>query len=527
MAVYVEIGERVLNKKNESGVIESFDGKCIIVAFCDRKVQFNFDAFDLGFLKLENINLQNKIDMGETVVISHNNDKEEKIKVRFEYAPIRFGNFDDKMKKKIQRIFDACDDDMSFLKSFNPVMNYPKLTSRSTSKYCAGFLYKHLDTYVLRVFSRMDVYKNRVKTGVAILESDTTEIFRVLYIDDKIYYFCKNINPAGGHFNNTNRKNCWETTYTYPANQILLNEVQNKSYCIFLNEYITENNIYLAEYANLLFPALVDNKVEIVFKNKLYASTYHINDIKEYLSQYTHKQIDFASKNNILNTLPVIKSFGLYDLDILNNVELIRRKKYGNSVYSSLEKILKNLNLECSNLDKKVIDFIKKIENFDVGVYSDYINLLSRQAGVTLKDFFDKDYVNRHDVLVFEMNSNCSYQTAKQYEKEAKNLIWIDRKVDEYYIIVPKSIDDFKYEGQFQHNCVYVNAYYEDVIDQRSIIVFLRKEPNMPFVTIEYDYQTFYVNQARGKYNSKLDEDLQQFVVELGKQLRYERTNRC
>ena len=176
-------------------------------------------------------------------------------------------------------------------------------------------------------------------------------------------------------------------------------------------------------------------------------------------------------------------------------------------------------------MDKKIIDFIKKIETFDVGVYSDYINLLSRQRGVTLKDFFDKDYVNRHDVLVFEMNSNCSYQTAKQYEKEAKNLIWIDRKVDEYYIIVPKSIDDFKYEGQFQHNCVYVNAYYEDVIDQRSIIVFLRKEPNMPFVTIEYDYQTFYVNQARGKYNSKLDEDLHQFVVELGKQLRYERSN--
>jgi hypothetical protein len=214
-------------------------------------------------------------------------------------------------------------------------------------------------------------------------------------------------------------------------------------------------------------------------------------------------------------------------LNILNNVELIRRKKYENSVYNSLENILKKLNLECFNLDKKIIDFLKKIEYFDVVIYNDYINLLSRQAGVTLKDFFDKDYINRHNALVFEMRSGYSSLQEKQYEKEVKNLLWIDRKIDEYYITVPKNIEDFKYEGQFQHNCVFVNGYYESVIDKMSIIVFLRKEQNTPFVTIEYDYETFDVIQARGKYNSKLDKDLYQFVVELGKQLRFERYNEC
>ena len=70
------------------------------------------------------------------------------------------------------------------------------------------------------------------------------------------------------------------------------------------------------------------------------------------------------------------------------------------------------------------------------------------------------------------------------------------------------------YEGTMQHNCVYSAA-----INRESIIVFLRKEKDVPYVTIEFDYETFEVIQARGKYNQSLGPHLRQYVADLGKRL--------
>ena len=88
--------------------------------------------------------------------------------------------------------------------------------------------------------------------------------------------------------------------------------------------------------------------------------------------------------------------------------------------------------------------------------------------------------------------------------------------------MVPKTIEEFKFEGQQQHNCVFKCRYFDDVMSRTSIIVFLRKEKDVPFVTIEYDYDTFEVLQALGKYNQKLSEELENYIVELGKRLRRE-----
>jgi hypothetical protein len=64
--------------------------------------------------------------------------------------------------------------------------------------------------------------------------------------------------------------------------------------------------------------------------------------------------------------------------------------------------------------------------------------------------------------------------------------------------------------------------YFYDVIDRRSIIVFLRQEKNTPYVTIEFDYETFEVRQAYRKFNQRIDKELYQYIVDLGKQLKLE-----
>jgi hypothetical protein len=110
----------------------------------------------------------------------------------------------------------------------------------------------------------------------------------------------------------------------------------------------------------------------------------------------------------------------------------------------------------------------------------------------------------------------------EDYGKAAKGLSWIDREDNGYFIMIPKTITDFHAEGNLQHNCVYKLKYYNRVISQESIIVFLRQEKDKPYVTIEFDYNTFEVLQALGKYNRKIDPELYQYIVDLGKQLYYE-----
>jgi hypothetical protein len=105
----------------------------------------------------------------------------------------------------------------------------------------------------------------------------------------------------------------------------------------------------------------------------------------------------------------------------------------------------------------------------------------------------------------------------------ASELSWIDREENGYHIIIPKSIPEFKYEGQMQHNCVYTLAYYRKVIDRKSIIVFVRRDKDIPFVTVEFDYNTFVVWQAYGKYNRSIETELYEYICDLGKRLHFER----
>jgi hypothetical protein len=64
--------------------------------------------------------------------------------------------------------------------------------------------------------------------------------------------------------------------------------------------------------------------------------------------------------------------------------------------------------------------------------------------------------------------------------------------------------------------------YFLKVISRDSIIVFLRKQKDIPFVTIEFEYGTFEVIQAFKKYNQDLDEKLYKYIEDLGKQLKME-----
>ena len=563
--VKIHIGERVKNGRGESGVITAFDNQYITVDYPSRTASVVIDAFEKGYIKYENAKLQNEVQdciakielmkkqKAEEKRIAEEKEKAEKkalaiksptintdikfesIKTLIDPAPLYLSSVRKKDRQLVQQIFDECDKDtQSLYKNFKPNMLYPKLTSRSRSKYCVGFLTKYLDAYVLRVFSRNDVYKRGVKTGITVIETNTAEVLRVLQIDGKLYHFTKNMAVSLGYYNNTigNSKWCGSDMGT----NVFLNEVICNCDCGYLNGYVSDKTINTQAFLfiNLLFLALVNNKAEIAFKNKAFASTFGIQNLAEYLEHFTPKQIDFASKNDVIHALPFIKKFGISDVELLRDLDSVMDKRgHIDSIYARVKRMVARLEDDLSDLDRRLMNFVKNIENFNAGVYADYLDELIYQPNEvrTVQDIFERNYIERHDTLLLERLRRCTIpenpvdvqKEKEDYIKVSKELSWIDREENGYFIMTPKTIDDFKNEGDAQHNCVYGLSYYRKVIDHKSIIVFLRKEKKESYITIEYDYNTFKVLQALGKFNRKIDPDLYQYIVQLGKQLYYEK----
>ena len=552
----VFIGENVIHDHRGTGTITAFDGRFISVDFQSGTSMFKPDAFVMGFLRYENPELHSRaleemytqiaaeieasLQAEEKHVAAEKAKKEQQanksIKIEstvllIDPAPVYLNSVSKDNRQLVQEIFDECEKDTAALfSSFQPKMTYPKLTSRSRSKYCVGFLSRYLDCYVFRVFSRNDVYKKRVRTGITVMESSTAEVLRVVSVNGHVYSFSKNIAVSEGQYNNTTGFSKWRGSDM--GGKVFLNDVICNCDCGYLNGYIAGKDINVQAYLfiNLLFLALVNNKAEIVFKHKAFTSTDRIKNLAEYLEAFTPKQIDFASKHNVLNTLPFIQKYGLSDPDLLRSLEgVTRNRSKGSSVYDLLKWRISWLGEECPDLDQKIIHFIKKVDHFDAALYYDYLQELGYQPGLTVQDLFDKDYIERHEAMYRERMARWEMGTPEEirkaeedYSKAAKGLSWIDREDNGYFIMIPKTITDFQIEGNLQHNCVYKLRYYNRVINQESIIVFLRQEKDKPYVTIEFDYNTFEVLQALGKYNRRIDPELYQYIVNLGKQLYYE-----
>ena len=548
----VVVNEKVVNKAKEVGVIESFDEQYIIVQFSNRVVKFARDAFEKGFLRYENPALQNVFDEAKREEARQAEEKRVAAEnaaairrtlqadlsrrhrrvallsaaVRLEPAPLSLSTVRKKDQALVQEIFAACDRDIETLyASFQPDMHYPYYTSHGKTKYCVGFLTNYLDTYVFRVFSRNDTYKKAYNNDVTIKHSDTTEVMRVMAVNGKLYYFTKHVALSGGSFSNSASFKQWHVSDFNSA--AILNDVIQNCDCGYLNGYIAEHNVDCAPYIKLLFLAFCNSKAEIVFKNKRFLSTYRIENIAAYLDGFSSKQIDYAANMAVINALPVIKEFGLYDVVVLMGMEkLMKKRRHGESLYNMIEQTLTRLGMECADLCKRLVRFIQKVDRFDEALYWDYVTELAERPGVTIKDFFDKDYMYRHEIMMREKQVRHSREEDEEYGRVARELSWIDREENDYVITVPKTIPEFMYEGDIQHNCVYTCRYYREVIARRSIVVFLRKEINVPYVTIEFDYETFEVLQAYGKRNSDLEDELYAYIVDLGKRLKREMLSR-
>lgn len=550
------IGEKVINKLRQHGTIVSFDDAYIYVDYGNRTAKLQLNAFELGFLRYEKADIQSNIDEKRQQVQNEKDQEAERkrlleekhlkmrkmmeaqapagtkfnsVSIRLEPAPISLNSVKNKHKATVQEIFDACDKDINtFYDHFHPTMRYvvPRRYSYNDrgqlrSRYAVGFVTNYSGTYVLRVFSRNDLYVPSRFGGGTVTNSDTTEILRILCLDGVTYYFSKHLSCEHDKYKNTLSYKRWQASVHVRVAE--LDEVIKVCDCKYLNDHINVSNVNCFGYAKVLFAALYNNKAEILFKHKMFSSVNDIDNVSDYLKEYTSKQIDFACRNDVFHTLSFLKKFGINDMVLLRQLEgVMLKKRSRKSIYDALVQIFAEHSFDKSVLDERLITFLRKNEYYDETLYYEYLVLLVRDPSITVDDLFDREYDLRHDNMLLEKHVDSSIEAQNRYVQIAQELSWIDREDKGYHIIIPKTIFDFMHEGREQHICVYQMEYFLYVIRKQSIIVFLRQEKDTPYVTIEYDYRTFEVRQARRKYNQKVDSDLYQYIVDLGQQLKSE-----
>lgn len=124
----VIVGENIINKMGEAGVIASVDDQYIHVSYKSREGKLPLDAFEKKLLKYKDVKLQGKIDKVANQALEEERlaaDKDKKarelmesqapvgvkfnsVSIRFDPAPVSLSSVKRKHKNTIQEIFNQC-----------------------------------------------------------------------------------------------------------------------------------------------------------------------------------------------------------------------------------------------------------------------------------------------------------------------------------------------------------------------------------------------------------------------------------
>ena len=93
-----------------------------------------------------------------------------------------------------------------------------------------------------------------------------------------------------------------------------------------------------------------------------------------------------------------------------------------------------------------------------------------------------------------------------------------------FLVIVLKSLEDYKNEGNFQHHCVYSSKYYGK---KDSIILSARflESPETPVETIELSLKNWQILQCYGKFNKPTEYHEQIMALVNNNSYRFTRIN--
>lgn len=138
------------------------------------------------------------------------------------------------------------------------------------------------------------------------------------------------------------------------------------------------------------------------------------------------------------------------------------------------------------------------------------------------RNLFPHDFKHWHDTRINEYKTKQAELDAKKHKELYDKFNSIVTKYlplqrelkDAYIVIIAKSPDDLKQEGEILHHCVGSMGYEQKVIQEQSLIFFLRTKdnPQQPFVTVEYSLRTHQILQCYAARNSKPEQEVINYI---------------
>lgn len=203
------------------------------------------------------------------------------------------------------------------------------------------------------------------------------------------------------------------------------------------------------------------------------------------------------------------------DFQTLQQIQNKRKDLYHASALENLRNFVKGET-------DKFIAYIEK-QNTNFYAYNDY-KIACEFLGIDLsieRNRYPHDFRHWHDVRANEYRS----EKATRDEENRKHFYENFRAVAEKYgalqfekigfiCIIAKSPNELKDEGNILHHCVGKMGYDQKVVDEKSLIFFIRtkEQPDKPLVTVEYSIKDKKVLQCYGEHNSKPSEEILTFV---------------
>lgn len=208
----------------------------------------------------------------------------------------------------------------------------------------------------------------------------------------------------------------------------------------------------------------------------------YLEETEKYLQILDKKETlqEFVNLLNISTSYNQIVSELTFAIDILNYIV------YGDNELSKLEIYHSILNA----YNYQVIDTIKMY-------YTIY-------RGNNLRDFYNtlktSTVKELHERYVSQYKAITNAETEREYQNVIRELNVQEYDNGEFSIIIPKSTKAIIEEGKALHHCV--GVYVDKVLRREDMIYFLRRDKNIPYITIEVKDRK--VTQIEGDMNNRI-----------------------
>ena len=198
--------------------------------------------------------------------------------------------------------------------------------------------------------------------------------------------------------------------------------------------------------------------------------------------------------------------------DILNSIDsvkdftnLLNITTSYNQIVSELESAKNILNYHIfGNEELSPLALHERLKNINSYYINDTIKMFKViNRDKTLKDFYNtlktttmEELHNKYQ-LVYQAITNAKIE--QEYQEVVSQLNVQEYDDGEFSITIPKTTQDIINEGKALHHCV--GVYVDKVIRREDMIYFLRKDRNVPYVTIEVKDKK--VTQIEGDMNNR------------------------